>query len=310
MKQEKTNAILLTNRKAIKGIAAQDQMQQYVLNIFGGRIMPTSTFSHIPTFCLFLQKTKPESFLDVGLGNGKMGFIARDWLDVMHGGRYLKKGWKVKIDGIEIFPDYIQAHQKAIYDNIYIGDALKVIDNLAKYDLIYIGDVLEHFTKEQAWQMLDKCAEHSNKHMLLSIPLGENWTQPEIYGNPYEEHKSFWSFDEFEPFVSEKKILDFPDIGSYGTFLIQREDFLHYRLREKADTFFVHGKREEAISGLIESLKKLPSNLASEFFLTDLFLKQRRNKEAFERLANAEKYFPNDQSIKGLLHQLNAYAAA
>ncbi len=270
--------------------------------------MPTSTFSHIPTFCFFLQKTKPESFLDIGLGNGKMGFIARDWLDVMHGGRFRKKDWKVKIDGIEIFPDYIQAHQKAIYDNIYIGDALEVIDGLANYDLIYIGDVLEHFTKEKAWQMLDKCAEHSTKYIILSIPLGENWTQPEIYGNPYEEHKSFWSFEEFEPFVSQKELLDFSDIGTYGTFLIRREDFLHYRIREKADAFFGHGKREEAISGMIESLKELPPNLASEFLLIDLFLKQRRNKEAFERLANAEKCFPEEPSVKELLQQLNAYA--
>tara|TARA_Y100000294_G_scaffold174181_1_gene191765 strand:+ start:174 stop:998 length:825 start_codon:yes stop_codon:yes gene_type:complete len=271
-------------------------------------IMPTSTFSHIPTFCYFLQKTKPESFLDVGLGNGKMGFIARDCLDVMHGGRYRKKDWEVKIDGIEIFRDYIQAHQKTIYDNIYIGDALEVIDNLAHYDLIYIGDVLEHFTKEQAWQMLDKCAEHSNKYIILSIPLGENWTQPEIYGNPHEEHKSFWSFEEFEPFVSQKELLDFPNIGTYGTFLIRCEDYLHYRIREKAGAFFDHGKREDAIRGMIESLKGLPSNLASEFLLADLFLKQHRNKEAFERLVSAEKYFPEEQSVKELIQQLNAYA--
>ncbi len=158
--------------------------------------------------------------------------------------------------------------------------------------------------------MLDKCAVHSNKYIILSIPLGENWTQPEIYGNPHEEHKSFWSFEEFEPFVSEKELLDFPDRGIYGTFLIRREDFLHYRIREKADAFFGHGKREEAISGMIESLKELPPNLASEFLLTDLFLKQRRNKKAFERLANAKKYFPEDQSVKEVLQQLNACANA
>lgn len=158
--------------------------------------------------------------------------------------------------------------------------------------------------------MLDKCAEHSNKYIILSIPLGENWTQPEIYGNPHEEHKSFWSFEEFEPFVSEKEFLDFPDIGIYGTFLIRREDFLHYRIGEKADAFFGHGKREEAISVMIESLKELPPNLASEFLLADLFLKQHRNKEAFKRLSNAEKCFPKEQSVKELLQRLNPRANA
>lgn len=266
--------------------------------------MPTSTFSHIPTFCLFLDKTKPGSFLDIGLGNGKMGFIARDWLDVMHGGGYRKEDWKVRIDGIEIFPDYVQDHQKAIYDNIYIGDALKVIDNLVNYDLVYLGDVLEHFTKERAWQMLDKCAEHSNKYIIIAIPLGEKWTQPEIYGNPYEEHKSFWKFEEFEPFVSEKEFLTFHNVGLYGIFLIKREDFLHYRIREKADAFFEQGKRKEAINGMIESLNELSPNLISEYVLVDLLLKQKRFDDAEKRLTRATKLFPEEQSLKDNLQKL------
>lgn len=270
--------------------------------------MPTSTYSHINTFCVFLQKTNPGSFLDIGLGNGKMGFLARDWLDVMHGERYHKKDWKVRIDGIEIFPDYIQDHQKAIYDNIYIGDALEVIDKLEKYDVVYIGDVLEHFTKERAWQMLDKCAEHSNKYIILSIPLGEKWTQPEIYGNPHEEHKSFWNFEEFEPFVSEKEFLKFPGIGIYGTFLIKREDFLHHRIRERADVFFSQGKEEQAISGMIESLKKLPPNLSSEYVLVDLLLRMSKSREAIERLTRAAELFPEEQSIKEHLNKLKNHS--
>lgn len=260
--------------------------------------MPTSTFSHIPTFCVFLQKTKPESFLDIGLGNGKMGFIARDLLDVMLGERYRKEDREVRIDGIEIFPDYIQDHQKAIYDNIYIGNALDVIDNLPYYDLIYIGDVLEHFTKEQGWEMLDKCAAHSKKHIILSVPLGENWKQPEIYDNPHEEHKSFWSFEELEPFVSEKGLINFPNVGLYGTFLIHREDLLHYRMRKKADDFFSQGKKSKAISGMIKSLKELTPNLCSEYVLVDLLLKHKRCYDAVERLTRATKLFPEEQSVK------------
>jgi 2-polyprenyl-3-methyl-5-hydroxy-6-metoxy-1,4-benzoquinol methylase len=93
---------------------------------------------------------KPSSILDIGLGNGKMGFIARDFLDVMLGEKHRREDWKIKIDGIEIFSDYIQEHQRAIYNEIYLGDALEVIDALGSYDLIILGDVLEHFQKEKA----------------------------------------------------------------------------------------------------------------------------------------------------------------
>jgi len=58
MKQEKTNAILLTNRKAIKGIAAQDQMQQYVLNIFGGMIYAYKYIFSYPYVLFILTKNK------------------------------------------------------------------------------------------------------------------------------------------------------------------------------------------------------------------------------------------------------------
>ena len=79
--------------------------------------MPTSPFSHIVSMIRFLTRMLPSSILDIGVGNGKLGFIARDLLDVMLGERFRKEDWKVRIDGIEVFPRYIQEHQRAVYDN-------------------------------------------------------------------------------------------------------------------------------------------------------------------------------------------------
>ena len=98
--------------------------------------MPTSPYSHIIQLINYLATTRPSSILDVGLGNGKLGFIARDFLDVMIGERYRKEDWEVKIDGIEVFADYIQGHQREIYDDIYIGNAFDIIDTLGSYDMI------------------------------------------------------------------------------------------------------------------------------------------------------------------------------
>ena len=195
--------------------------------------MPTSPYTHLTTIVEFLIATRPTSLLDIGLGNGKLGFIARDLLDVMLGerGKFKKKDWTTKIDGIEIFSDYIQDHQKAIYDEIFIGNAFDVIDTLRTYDMIVLGDVLEHFEKNQALQFFDKCIAHSNKNLIVCIPLGEKWTQEAIYGNPYERHLSFWSFEEFEPFISNYNIFHYPP-GPYGAFLIKKEDYIDYKIKE------------------------------------------------------------------------------
>ncbi len=196
----------------------------------GGIHMPTSPYAHLYHIVTFLAAIEPASILDIGLGNGKYGFLARDLLDVMLGERYRKEDWQIKIDGIEIFSDYIQDHQKAIYDSIYIGNAYDVIDSLGTYDAIILGDVLEHFEKKQACELLDKCMAHCNTHIIVCIPLGEKWTQPEIYGNPYEQHLSFWKFEEFEPFIYKHTIFKYTP-GDYGAFLIKKEDYIDYKIK-------------------------------------------------------------------------------
>lgn len=268
--------------------------------------MPTSTYSHIPTVVRFLQIAMPSSILDIGLGNGKMGFIARDFLDVMLGQRHRKEDWKVKIDGIEVFPEYIQNHQKAIYNHIYIGDAFEVIDSLGDYDLIILGDVLEHFKKEKAWQFFDKCAVHCNSYLVLNIPLGEKWTQPAIYGNPYEEHLSFWSYEYFETFVADKELFNFPDIGYYGCLLIKKDDYIHYRIRERADALYSEGRAEEAISYMIASLYEIAPDLKSELVLVDLLLKEKRIEEAIERLRLVVEVFPEEPSARYYLETVKS----
>ncbi len=192
--------------------------------------MPTSPFTHVPLYVDFLFSQRPTSILDIGLGNGKLGFIARDLLDTMLGERYRKETWQIRIDGIEIFEDYIQEHQKSIYNQIYIGDAYEIIDRLDKYDMVVLGDVLEHFEKDKGRLFLQKCFEHCNKSVALFIPLGPGWTQPAIYGNPYETHRSFWEAEDFIPMSCRYKIYKY-QAGYYGAFHIEKEAYLDYLIK-------------------------------------------------------------------------------
>lgn len=205
--------------------------------------MPTSPYSHINTFVSFLIEERPKSILDVGLGNGKLGFIARDLLDVMLGERYKKEDWQIKLDGIEVFAEYVQEHQKAVYDKIYLGNALDVIDGLGNYEMVIVGDVLEHFTKERGWQMLFKCFEHSRKSVVLFVTLGDDWEQPEIYGNPYERHRSVWNLDELAPFSKKYKTIKYSD-RTHGAFLFDRVQFVERKARQLQD--YICSQREKA----------------------------------------------------------------
>jgi hypothetical protein len=193
--------------------------------------MPTSPYAHIQTFVDYLLETRPTSILDIGLGNGKLGFVARDLLDVMLGERYRREQWQVRIDGIEVFPDYIQNHQRDIYDHIYIGDAFETIAQLGNYEMIFVGDVLEHFEKPKAWEFLDRCITHTEKHLILNLPLGPEWEQPAIYENPFEQHRSVWSWPELEPFTWKYKFFDiFP--GRYSCLLIRKDDYIDYKITQ------------------------------------------------------------------------------
>lgn len=192
--------------------------------------MPTSPYSQISSYIDFLLDINPSSILDIGLGNGKLGFIARDLLDVMFGGCYKRSEWKLRLDGIEVFGDYIQDHQKAIYDQIYIGDAFQVIDKLGTYDVIVMGDVLEHFPKNKGLAIRDKCIAHLSKALILFVPLGDGWVQPALYGNDHERHRSCWRQDEFESMSRLFRIFEYPTFGYYGAFLISKQDYIQNKI--------------------------------------------------------------------------------
>ncbi len=191
--------------------------------------MPTSPYCHIQTFVNYLIDIRPQSILDIGLGNGKLGYIARDLLDVMLGERYRKEDRQVRIDGIEAFEGYIQGLQREIYDDIYIGDAFEVISNVGQYEMIFIGDVLEHFEKDKGWELLNRCIQHTTAHMIINIPLGPEWEQPEIYDNPYEAHRAVWTWKDFEPFVYMYKLFNIHP-GTYTTMLIRKDDYIDYKI--------------------------------------------------------------------------------
>ena len=159
-------------------------------NIKGTMLVPSSHFYQLNEVVELIFLTSPMSVLDVGIGFGKYGFLCREYLDLLDG-REKVNDWKRRIDGIEIFENYITPLQKKIYDHIYIGNALDILPNLNKtYDLILLIDIIEHCDYKDGEKLLELCRQHG-KNVIVSTPKMDI-PQPTMFGNPFEAHKAYY----------------------------------------------------------------------------------------------------------------------
>ncbi len=159
--------------------------------------MPTSHIGQINTILEIITTIKPKRLLDIGVGHGKYGFLSREYLEVSENtDDYTKK--TLQLDGIEAFPDYITDLQRQIYDQIFIGNAVDVIDTVGSYDLIMLIDVFEHFTYDDGMALLRKCVNKA-KYVLISSPKKVEFQGAE-YNNKFEIHQFEWNKNHFVEF--------------------------------------------------------------------------------------------------------------
>lgn len=163
--------------------------------------MPTSYYSQLNEIMELIVLTDPKSILDVGIGFGKYGFLAREYLELWYGtGEY--DDWKIRIDGIEAFKKYITPVHDFIYDQVYIGDAIDILPSLkARYDIVLIIDVLEHFSYQNGMKLLEECKEHG-RNIIVSTPK-KMLPQKSIFGNPFETHISHWTRKHFDKYANK-----------------------------------------------------------------------------------------------------------
>ncbi|GMW00029.1 MAG: hypothetical protein AMXMBFR84_11670 [Candidatus Hydrogenedentota bacterium] len=178
--------------------------------------MPVSTGIHLSHCLNLIAHLNPRSVLDVGCGFGTWGFLCRMHLDI-HPGRVQMEKWQARIDGIELFEPYIQAHQRALYTSIRIADIRDVAPTLDRYDLVIAGDVIEHLNKDEGIAVLHHLYNAAQGALLVNIPIGEGWDHPEQYGNPGELHRSQWMPEDFDPWPNHQTLMDLP-CGKYGVF--------------------------------------------------------------------------------------------
>lgn len=163
--------------------------------------MPFSHSTQLSSIVGFIERLQPNSILDVGVGMGQYGFLARTNLENINlfnvageqAAQNAKSKWKVRIDGIEAFRTYRTPVHDYAYNHIYWEDAQKILPTIAdnEYELVIAIDILEHFTDDEGLKFLGQLKRIAEKQVLLSTP--KTFIHQEVAANPYENHRSVWT---------------------------------------------------------------------------------------------------------------------
>lgn len=147
--------------------------------------MPMSNPGHVPAVLHYLVGLRPASLLDVGVGLGAYGFLARQYLDVAEG--HLDPAqWRTRIDGVEVFEPYRNPVWQHFYDRVTVADVREGLADLPRYDLVLCNDVLEHVAREEARALvralLGRC------RVLIATTPASEFPQGAWSGNEAEAH--------------------------------------------------------------------------------------------------------------------------
>ena len=156
--------------------------------------MPMSNPGHVPAVLHYLTGLAPASLLDVGIGMGTYGFLARQYLDVA-AGRLDRAGWRTRIDGIEVFEPYRNPVWDHCYDSVAIADIRDRVAALRRYDVVLCNDVLEHVPQAEARALvralLGRC------RALIATTPAAAFPQGAWGGNEAETHHCLLSAADF-----------------------------------------------------------------------------------------------------------------
>jgi SAM-dependent methyltransferase len=151
--------------------------------------MPTSPISTVAPVIQTALSLGPERILDLGIGTGKYGFLLREQI------AYANK-LPLRLVGVEGWPEYVGDHQRLVYDEIHIADIRDFLRDPGeeRFDLALLLDVIEHFTPEDAQEVVSRALDIADV-LIVSTP-------PVYYAQELdvelEHHLSWWPLPKLE----------------------------------------------------------------------------------------------------------------
>lgn len=190
--------------------------------------MPTSHSNQLNEIVQIAELIQPTSVLDVGIGNGKYGFLLREYLGSNRG--LCKKDFI--IDGIEGYEKYVTEIHREIYNNIRVFDLCSEADlPKNKYDLCILIDVIEHFERDKGIELIRLFSSISN-FLLIATPwnIGDTTIRNT---NPLEDHKYQWKQQDFNQFQHHRFIYNPDSLLAIIGEDINRLKFIQKKMRHK-----------------------------------------------------------------------------
>lgn len=100
--------------------------------------------------------------------------------------------------GVEIFEPYLQESRRKQIHSHYIQADVRMIEFKPKsFDAVVAIELLEHLTKDEGTELLNKMKGWARKKIIITTPNGYI-SQGSYDGNPAQEHKSGWGVDELK----------------------------------------------------------------------------------------------------------------
>jgi predicted SAM-dependent methyltransferase len=176
--------------------------------------MPIGSYANLYYIADELQKKKPKSVLDLGVGFGMNGVLVRQYVDLGCIGI-------TKLTGIEVFTTYSNPVW-GIYDVVYhctIANFFNahIVVNETNFDFILLTDVIEHFPYTEGVRILKLCMHilAPGGILLVSTP-GVFIDQGPVNGNDFERHLSYWTSFDFIRLIDGWQVIKEGTPDQYG----------------------------------------------------------------------------------------------
>ena len=152
--------------------------------------MPTGPLIGIRLVVNAVLALNPRRIIDFGVGTGKWGFLIREQSDLADN-RVDPSQWQLTIDGVEGYAPYIGAHQRSVYDEIFVADIREFASSFEgeRYDVGLALDVIEHMPPDEGVEMVRNFLRIA-RYVFISTPKG--FFPQEGHANELELHQSWW----------------------------------------------------------------------------------------------------------------------
>jgi len=124
---------------------------------------------------------KNASILDIGCGIGSFVY-------------YLQQLGYTDVQGIDLSSEQIEAGQKLGINGLKVQDLNDLLDNSgAQYDFIIARDVIEHFTRQEAFEIISKIGKalKPGGKFLMQVPNGQGIYYTSIFYGDYTHEMAY-----------------------------------------------------------------------------------------------------------------------